>query len=52
MLNNYTGKIINADCLDLLANIPDKSVDFVLCDPPYIVENHGGTKAPLAKRAF
>lgn len=23
------------DCLDLMNNIPDKSVDFILCDLPY-----------------
>lgn len=50
MLNDYIGKIINADCLDILKQLPDKCVDLVLIDPPYIVNNHGGTKSPLAKR--
>lgn len=43
-------KIINADCIDILKQLPDKSVDLVLTDPPYVVDNHGGTKSPLAKR--
>ena len=34
-------KIINADCLDVMRQMPDKSVDLVLTDPPYfkIVKN-------------
>ena len=29
------GKIINADCMDILKQLPDKCVDLVLTDPPY-----------------
>jgi DNA modification methylase len=25
----------HGDCLDLMENIPDKSIDMILCDPPY-----------------
>lgn len=28
-------KIIHGDCMDYLKNIPDKSIDLVLTDPPY-----------------
>lgn len=28
-------KIYNGDCLEVMKNIPDKSVDLVLCDLPY-----------------
>ena len=35
MLENYIGKIINADCIDILKQLPDKSIDCVLTDPPY-----------------
>ena len=28
-------KIYLGDCLSLLPNIPDKSVDCIICDPPY-----------------
>ena len=28
-------KIINADCMDILKQLPDKCVDLVLTDPPY-----------------
>lgn len=27
--------LYQGDCLDLMKNIPDKSVDMVLCDLPY-----------------
>jgi len=28
-------QLMNGDCLELMKQIPDKSVDMVLCDPPY-----------------
>ena len=31
----YINKIINADCLDILKELPDKCIDLVLTDPPY-----------------
>jgi adenine-specific DNA-methyltransferase len=27
--------VINADCLEAMKLIPDKSIDLILCDPPY-----------------
>ncbi len=27
--------LINADCLDAMKNIPDQSIDAIICDPPY-----------------
>ncbi len=27
--------LMHGDCLELMKNIPDKSIDMVLCDPPY-----------------
>ena len=27
--------LMHGDCLELMKSIPDKSVDMVLCDPPY-----------------
>ena len=35
MIEQYTNKIINADCLDILKQLPDKCIDLVLTDPPY-----------------
>lgn len=38
-------KIINADCLDILKQLPDKCIDLVLTDPPYgIGESCGKNK--------
>lgn len=35
MTDELEGQIINADCLDILRELPDKCVDLVLTDPPY-----------------
>ena len=35
-------KLLHGDCLELMKDIPDGSVDLVLTDPPYIVETSGG----------
>jgi len=34
--------LVNADCLDYMPKIQDKSIDFVCIDPPYELDNHGG----------
>src|SRR6266567_1785338 len=36
-------KIFLGDCLDLLAQIPESSVDLVFADPPYFLSNGGIT---------
>jgi len=36
--DDYINKIIQGDCLDVMKDIPDKSVDLVLTDPPYGME--------------
>ena len=28
-------RLFNGDCLDVMKDIPDKSVDMILCDLPY-----------------
>lgn len=35
------GTIYNGDCIDLLATLPEKSIDLLLTDPPY---GKGGDK--------
>lgn len=32
--------LLQGDCLDLMKGIPDKSVDMILCDPPYGTTNN------------
>ena len=34
--------IAQGDCLELMRDIPDKSVDLVVTDPPYVIETSGG----------
>lgn len=31
------GVIYKGDCLEVLKELPDKSIDLLVCDPPYIV---------------
>ena len=31
----FKNKLINADCFDIFPQIPDNSIDLILCDPPY-----------------
>lgn len=38
-------KLIHGDCLIEMKNIPDKSVDMILCDLPYEVLNKGNKHA-------
>lgn len=40
-------KIIQGDCLDYLKQLPDKSVDLIVTDPPYGINyksNHGSAE--------
>lgn len=38
-------KLYNADCLEEMKNIPDKSIDMILCDLPYGVLNKNNSSA-------
>lgn len=40
-IEEYINKIVNADCLDILKQLPDKCIDLVLTDPPYRVISGG-----------
>ena len=33
--DDFINKIIQGDCLDVMKDIPDKSIDMILCDLPY-----------------
>jgi site-specific DNA-methyltransferase (adenine-specific) len=41
-LEDLENRIINADCMDILKQLPDKCVDLVLTDPPYGIGCDGG----------
>jgi DNA modification methylase len=34
-IDSYTNQVIQGDCLDVMPNMPDKSIDMILCDLPY-----------------
>lgn len=34
-MGRFINKIIQGDCLEVMKEIPDKSIDMVLCDLPY-----------------
>ncbi len=41
MINNYVNKIIKGDCLKVLKELPDNSVDLIFADPPYNLQLNG-----------
>ena len=44
-------KLYNGDCLKVLKNITDKSIDLVVCDPPYEIKTMKGG-GELGKRKY
>ena len=42
MLEEYLNKIINADCMEVLKELPDKCIDVVVTSPPYNLKNSTG----------
>lgn len=46
MLDDLIGKITCADCLEVLKNIPDESIDLVCTDCPYHIVSGGCTNIP------
>ena len=45
IMNEFLNKIIHADCMDILKQLPDKCIDLVLTDPPYNASNSNITCA-------
>ena len=42
-------RLIHGDCLEVMKEIPDKSIDMILCDLPYgTTRNKWDTIIPLA----
>lgn len=42
MIEQYIDRIINADCMEVLKQLPDNSVDIVVTSPPYNLKNSTG----------
>ena len=52
MLGKYEiNKIYNEDCYEAIKNIPDKSIDLVYIDIPYLIDDGGCSQKPLSLRA-
>lgn len=47
MINN----VILGDCYQVIKDIPDKSIDCIYVDVPYLYIQHGGCKEGIAKRS-
>ena len=37
------------DCYEMIKNIPDKSIDLIITDPPYELETEGSKKNNISK---
>jgi DNA modification methylase len=35
--SSFTNKILHGDCIEVMQQMPSNSVDFILTDPPYLV---------------
>ena len=35
--SHYTNRILHGDCIEAMRRMPTQSVDFILTDPPYLV---------------
>ncbi len=50
MIDKFINKVIQGDCLDVMKDIPDNSVDMILCDLPYgTTQNKWDSIIPLEK---
>lgn len=45
-------ELLNGDCLELLKDIPSGSIDCVVTDPPYLIENRGCGIYSQAERPY
>ncbi len=53
MLEKFLNKITNGDCLDLLKEIPDESIDVTFADPPFnLKKKYNSTKDSLEIREY
>lgn len=45
-------KLHKGDCLEVMRSMPEKSVDCVITDPPYIINNFNGSRGFLKKTSI
>ena len=60
-IDEMLNKVIQGDCLEVMKNIPDKSIDLVLTDPPYGIkmdkgfdgfDGFGGKGQPIRRKRY
>lgn len=49
-IENMINKVINGDCYKIIKDIPDKSIDCVYIDIPYLYDQGGGHHSQLGKQ--
>src|SRR5690242_326488 len=37
VINDYTNRIIHGDCIEVMKSMPERCVDLIATDPPYLV---------------
>ena len=42
MIDNYINKIICGDCIEVMQEMPEESVDLIVTSPPYNLKNSTG----------
>lgn len=50
-ISHFKNKIIHGDCLEVMKQLPDKSIDLVLTDPPYGIGADKGVGRSLKKNS-
>jgi len=60
-IEDFVGRVIQGDCLEVMREMPDKSVDLVLTDPPYGInrdkgfsgaDGFGGKGKPIERKIY
>ncbi len=46
MIKDYLNRIINGDCIEILRELPEESVDLIFADPPYNLQLRGELLRP------
>ena len=57
MNENFQNKVVRGDCLEVLKNIPDKTINLIIIDPPYNIgkddwDNFGFVKKGYAPKEY
>lgn len=45
-IEEIENKILNGNCIEILRDIPDDTIDLIFADPPYFMQTEGELKRP------